>query len=171
MPSALPVQCADWPRARATCPLPRQRPSISIRCHGPTWVATTNYSRKEIPKMADAKNLLLRSNLKQLRLPVMGAEFEKLAREAAAANESYEQFLLRLTELEVAARSSNAVQARIRLAGFPVSKDFDTFDFAAVPSLSNPKVLELGRGEWIEHRTNTVLCRIARTCKTHPADA
>ncbi len=84
--------------------------------------------------MADAKNLLLRSNLKQLRLPVMGAEFEKLAREAAAANESYEQFLLRLTELEVAARSSNAVQARIRLAGFPVSKDFDTFDFSAVPA-------------------------------------
>src|SRR5258707_5858575 len=117
MPSALPVQCADWPRARATCPLPRQRPSISIRCRGPTWAATTSYSRKEIRKMADSKNLLLRSNLKQLRLPAMGAEFEKLAREAAAANEDYEQYLLRLTELEVAARGSNALQTRIRQAG------------------------------------------------------
>jgi hypothetical protein len=41
--------------------------------------------------MADTKNLLLRANLKQLKLPAMGAEFEKLAREAAAANEGYEQ--------------------------------------------------------------------------------
>ena len=56
--------------------------------------------------MSDNTNMLLRSNLKQLRLPTMLAEFEKLAREAAAANESYEQYLLRLTELEVAARAS-----------------------------------------------------------------
>ena len=47
--------------------------------------------------MADNSHMLLRSNLKQLRLPTMGAEFEKLAREAAAANEGYEQYLLRLT--------------------------------------------------------------------------
>ncbi len=43
------------------------------------------------------------ANLKQLKLPAMGAEFEKLAREAAAANEGYEQYLLRLTEVEVSA--------------------------------------------------------------------
>src|SRR4051794_12852500 len=104
--------------------------------------------------MADNTHMLLRSNLKQLRLPTMGAEFEKLAREAAAAHEGYEQYLLRLTELEVAARAGNAVQARIRTAGFPVTKDFDTFDFSAVPSLSKPKILELARGEWLEQRSN-----------------
>ena len=65
-------------------------------------------------------HLLLKANLKQLRLPTMHAEFEKLAREAAQANEGYEQYLLRLTELEVAARAANAVQTRIRQAGFPV---------------------------------------------------
>ena len=83
-------------------------------------------------------HLLLRNNLKQLRLPRMHAEFEKLAREAASANEGYEQYLLRLTELEVAARSANAVQARIRAAGFPMHKDFDTFDFTALPNLNKP---------------------------------
>jgi DNA replication protein DnaC len=121
--------------------------------------------------MADSKNLLLRSNLKQLRLPAMGAEFEKLAREAAAANEGYEQYLLRLTELEVAARSSNAVQARIRQAGFPVSKDFDTFDFSSVPAVNKPKVLELARGEWIEQRSNVCLIGSPGTGKTHLATA
>src|ERR1700741_4462989 len=121
--------------------------------------------------MADNKHMLLRSNLKQLRLPTIGAEFEKLAREAAAADEGYEQYLLRLTELEVATRSADAVRARIRAAGFPVPKDFDTFDFTAVPSLSKPKVLELARGEWIEQRTNTCLIGSPGTGKTHLAIA
>jgi DNA replication protein DnaC len=121
--------------------------------------------------MADNTHMLLRSNLKQLRLPTIGAEFEKLAREAAAADEGYEQYLLRLTELEVAARASNAVQARIRAAGFPVAKDFDTFDFAAVPHLSKPKVLELARGEWIEQRSNVCLLGSPGTGKTHVATA
>jgi DNA replication protein DnaC len=121
--------------------------------------------------MADNTHLLLRSNLKQLRLPTMGAEFEKLAREAGAAGEGYEQYLLRLTELEVAARSANAVQARIRAAGFPVAKDFDTFDFTAVPSLSKPKVLELARGDWLDQRTNACLLGSPGTGKTHLAIA
>jgi DNA replication protein DnaC len=120
---------------------------------------------------ADNTHLLLRSNLKQLRLPTMGAEFGKLAREAAAANEGYEQYLLRLTELEVAARASNAVQARIRAAGFPVAKDLDTFDFTALPQLSKPKVLELARGEWIEQRANVCLIGSPGTGKTHLATA
>src|SRR5256714_9264341 len=121
--------------------------------------------------MSDNRNLLLRANLKHLRLPAIGAEFEKLAREAADANEDYEQYLLRLTELEVAARASNAVQARIRAAGFPVTKDFDTFDFTAVPSLSKPKVLELARGEWLEQRSNTCFIGSPGTGKTHLAIA
>src|SRR5208283_3207684 len=121
--------------------------------------------------MFDSKNMLLRANLKQLRLPAMGAEFEKLAREASEANEGYEQYLLRLTELEVAARAANAVQTRIRAAGFPVAKDFDTFDFTAVPSLSKPKVLELARGEWLEQRANVCLIGSPGTGKTHLATA
>jgi DNA replication protein DnaC len=115
--------------------------------------------------------LLLRSNLKQLRLPAMHAEFDKLAREAASANEGYEQYLLRLTELEVAARASNAVQARIRQADFPVPKDFDTFDFTAVPALNKPKMLELARGEWIQQRFNVCLVGSPGTGKTHIATA
>jgi len=121
--------------------------------------------------MADNHYLLLRANLKQLKLPAMAAEFEKLAREAAAANEGYEQYLLRLTEVEVSARASNAVQTRIRAADFPVVKDFDTFDFTAVPALSKPKVLELARGEWIEQRANVCLIGSPGTGKTHLATA
>ncbi len=102
--------------------------------------------------MADAVIDLLKAHFRQLRLPTMSQEFEKLARDAAATNQNYFQFLLRLTELELGNRAANAIATRIKTAGFPVLKDFDTFDFSALPQLSKPKVLELARGEWIEHK-------------------
>jgi DNA replication protein DnaC len=80
-----------------------------------------------------------------------------VTRAAATADETFEQYLLRLTDLEVGARASNAVQACVCQAGFPVPKDFESFDLAAAPSLSKRKVLELVRGEWIEQRSNVCL--------------
>ncbi len=91
--------------------------------------------------MSEANDVrLIKANLKQLRLPTMSAECEKLAREAATHQQGYDQYLLRLTELEVATRASNALAARIKQAAFGVFKDFDTFDFSALPSL-NKQVL------------------------------
>src|SRR4051794_20540717 len=110
-----------------------------------------------MPMGVEATPLLLKANLKQLRLPTMLAEWEKLSREAAARNEPYEGYLLRLTEAEVSTRSANALAARIRAAGFPVVKDFDTFDFTATPSLSKQRVLELSRGEWVGQHSNCCL--------------
>jgi DNA replication protein DnaC len=124
-----------------------------------------------MPMGVETTPLLLKANLKQLKLPTMLAEWEKLGREAAAKNEPYEGYLLRLTEAEVTTRSANALAARIRNAGFPVLKDFDTFDFAAIPSLSKQKVLELSRGEWVEQHSNCCLIGNAGTGKTHIATA
>lgn len=121
--------------------------------------------------MPNHTSLLLKTNLKQLRLPTMGAEFEKLAREAAGANEGYEQYLLRLTELEVAARQANALKARIKQAAFPVEKDLESFDFSAVPALSKQQILELARGAWIDERANCCFIGQPGTGKTHLAIA
>jgi len=117
------------------------------------------------------QHLLLKTNLKQLRLPTMLAEHEKLAREAASSNQDFQEYLLRLTELELAARASNALQARIRQAGFPVQKDLDTFDFAAAPGISKQKILELSRCGWIDEKSNCVLVGSSGTGKTHLAIA
>jgi DNA replication protein DnaC len=121
--------------------------------------------------MTQATALLLKANLKQLRLPTMLAEHDKLAREAAANNETFDSYLLRLTELEVAARSANALAARIRAAAFPVAKDFDSYDFSALPSLPKQKVLDLARGDWIAQHFNCCLIGNAGTGKTHLAIA
>jgi len=101
----------------------------------------------------------------------MLSEWEKLAREAAAKNEGYESYLLRLTEAEVTTRSANALAARIRAAGFPVVKDFDTFDFTVIPSVPKQKVLEMSRGAWVEQHSNCCLIGNAGTGKTHVAVA
>lgn len=114
-------------------------------------------------------HLLLKANLKQLRLPTIGSEFQKLAREAAAANQDYEQYLLRLSELEVATRQGNALKMRIKQAGFPVLKDLDSFDFTALASLNKQKVLELTRSQWIDQHFNACLIGNAGTGKTHLA--
>ena len=71
----------------------------------------------------------------------------------------------------MASRGANALAARIRAAAFPVLKDFDTYDFSALPALPKQKVLELARGEWIEQRYNCCLIGNAGTGKTHLATA
>jgi DNA replication protein DnaC len=119
--------------------------------------------------MSEATPLLLKANLKQLKLPTVLAEYEKLAREAADRDEPYDGYLLRLTEAEVAARAANALAARIRTAGFPVLKEFDTFDFTACPALPKQKVLELARGEWVDQHMNCCLIGGSGTGKTHVA--
>lgn len=101
----------------------------------------------------------------------MGAEFAKLAKEAASSSQSYEDYLLRLTELEVTARHANTLAQRIKLAGFPTGKDLDSFDFTATPSVNKQQILELARGEWIEQHFNCCLIGNSGTGKTHLAEA
>jgi DNA replication protein DnaC len=73
--------------------------------------------------------------------------------------------------LEVAARTANAIAARIRTAGFPVAKEFDTFDFTAVPALPKQRVIELTRREWVGQHFNACLIGGSGTGKTHVATA
>jgi DNA replication protein DnaC len=122
-------------------------------------------------KPREEPHLLLKANLKQLRLPTMLAEFSKLAREAAESDQDYLHYLLRLTELELATRMSNALQSRIKQAGFPVFKDLDAFDFSAAPGVSKQKVLELVRCGWIAQKSNCCLLGASGTGKTHLAIA
>ena len=97
----------------------------------------------------------------------MLAEHTRLSREAADGNQSYDDYLLKLTELEVVQRGANALATRIKSAGFPALKDLETFDFTLTPNLNKQKVLELSRCEWISQRFNLALIGNSGTGKTH----
>lgn len=111
--------------------------------------------------------LLLTHHLKQLRLPTILREYDKVAREAAREGIDHTAYLLRLVELELIDRERRVVERRIRQVRFPAVKSLDTFDFVAIPSLNKMLVLELSRCEYIPRRDNIIALDNSGTGKTH----
>ena len=66
--------------------------------------------------------VLLAHHLKQLKLPTVLREYDKVAREAARDGVDHPRYLLRLVELELIDRERRLVERRIRQARFPISK-------------------------------------------------
>ena len=118
--------------------------------------------------MVDTKStVLLRHHLKQLKLPTMLAECEKVAARAGKENLDHLAFLLQLSELELIERERRAADRRLKAARFPAHKTLDTFDFTARPSVNKPLVLQLARGEYLDRRENLLFVGPSGTGKTH----
>ena len=113
--------------------------------------------------------VLLAHHLKQLRLPTMLREYDKLARACASEGVDHPRYLLRLVELELLDRERRVVERRIREARFPAVKSFDTLDFTAIPSLNKMLTLELARCEYVLRRDNIIAIGNSGTGKTHTA--
>jgi len=113
--------------------------------------------------------ILLAHHLKQLKLPTVLREYEKVARECAESGVDHPRYLLRLIELELIDRERRTVERRIRAARFPAVKSFDTFDFKAIPGLNKMLVLELARCEYILRHDNIIALGNSGTGKTHVA--
>src|SRR5271168_2585357 len=113
--------------------------------------------------------VLLAHHLKQLKLPTVLREYDKVARECARDGVDHPRYLLRLIELELIDRERRTVERRIRAARFPAVKSFDTFDFAAIPGLNKMLVLELARCEYVLRRENVIAVGNSGTGKTHIA--
>ena len=118
---------------------------------------------------ADTPQLLLEHHLKELRLPTILREYDRVARQCAVEQADYQRYLLRMTELELLDRERRAIERRIRQAKFPVVKTMDSFDFLAMPSLNKTLVLELARSEFIARRENVLLLGNSGTGKSHIA--
>lgn len=113
--------------------------------------------------------VLLTHHLKQLKLPTVLREYDKMARECARDGVDHPRYLLRLIELELIDRERRVVERRIRQARFPAPKSLDTFDFTTIPSLNKMLVLELARCEYILRRENIIALGNSGTGKTHVA--
>ena len=113
--------------------------------------------------------VLLAHHLKQLKLPTVLREYDKVARECARDGVDHPRYPLRLIELELLDRERRTVERRIRAARFPAAKSFDTFEFTAIPGLNKMLVMELARCEYIQRRENIIALGNSGTGKTHVA--
>jgi DNA replication protein DnaC len=97
-------------------------------------------------KTLEAKSLvLLRHHIKALRLPTIGVECEKVAKQAAADNVDHLSYLLQLFELELLDREKRSAERRLKAARFPTIKTLESFDFSARPSVNKVLIAELAR--------------------------
>ena len=117
----------------------------------------------------DTPQVLLDHHLKELRLPTILREYDRVARQCAVEQVNYPRYLLRITELELLDRERRATDRRIRQAKFPVVKSLDSFDFLAIPTLNKNMVLDLARSEFLSRRENLLVLGNSGTGKTHIA--
>jgi len=107
--------------------------------------------------------------LRQLKMPTVLANYQKLAAEASSSGQGYAEYLLALLDMEYNRREVNGRKRKISEAHFPVKHTLDEFDFSAVPSLNQTKVLQLAGGEYIKGHENIALIGSIGTGKTHIA--
>ncbi|WP_237722965.1 ATP-binding protein, partial [Singulisphaera acidiphila] len=107
--------------------------------------------------------------LRSLKLPTIGAECEKVARQCASERVDHLGYLLRVCELELIERERKAATRRLKAARFPALKTLGEFAFAAQPAIPEHLLRELSRCEYIDKRENILLVGASGTGKTHLA--
>lgn len=121
--------------------------------------------------MNAAASMLLAGNLAALNLSHMRKGLDKALRQAREEGLDYADFLLRLTETELAVRTENRLQRRLRQARFPLLKTLEGFDAGAAPDLDLRQLRELAEGGYIAAKRNVILLGRSGTGKTHLATA
>ncbi|MDD3581117.1 MAG: ATP-binding protein, partial [Desulfobacca sp.] len=73
-------------------------------------------------------------------------------RQAREQSLDYGDFLLSLTEIELADRAANRLKRRLREAKFPLLKTLESFDYQAALGLDRRLRHELASGEYISRQ-------------------
>jgi len=115
--------------------------------------------------------MVLKENLKELRLPTILREYNASSRAATENGSSYIDFLSGLTTLEVEERAIKRIRRRISEAQFPLIKTLDSFDMNRAPSLSSHLVRDLAECKFIADVENVIILGKSGTGKTHFASA
>lgn len=116
-----------------------------------------------------ALEMVLKTDLKSLRLPTMLREYPSCNREALEKNNSYIEFLATLTALEVKERGIKRINRRISEAHFPVLKTVDTFDMEKAPGLNRHLLMDLTDVHYVANCENIIFVGKSGTGKTHLA--
>lgn len=108
---------------------------------------------------------------KALSLPAMRDSYKAEAENATKAKLSYQDFLIRLLELEIGQQHDRSVNRRIQMAGFPAIKRIEEFDFSYQPQLDEKLIYELASLAFLDDAKNIILLGAPGVGKTHLAIA
>ncbi len=108
---------------------------------------------------------------RELRLPTLRREFEPVAVDAAQDKLSYEEFLVRLLDLEYNYRIESRRKARLRQAGFVQYKYLHDINQEELPEDAASKLPQLERLDFIKSGQNIIFSGNPGTGKSHLATA
>lgn len=108
--------------------------------------------------------------LKQLRLPHMRHHAPDILATARAQRWDPTETLRALLTEELAGRQASSVRTRLKTAGFPTGKTFDTWN-QQVSSVPEPTQRSLATLEWIDRHENLVVAGPSGTGKSHLVEA
>ena len=111
----------------------------------------------------------IREYAKQLRLPTLGGQFERLAEEAIKDEQSHVSYLEALLHAELEERERHAIARRIQEARFPKVKTLEEFEFPSAPHIPVALLRKLAEGDYLARSEPVILLGEAGTGKTHLA--
>ncbi len=113
----------------------------------------------------------LHANLQTLNLSTVERSIDAALENGAKGPRPLTEVFDDLIDREVKARQALSTETRVRLAGFPVRKTLEEFDFEFQPSIDPALVHELATMRFVHNTENVILVGPAGVGKTHLAIA
>ena len=111
----------------------------------------------------------VRQYCKAVKVPVIAANFVRLAEQAVKENHSHIGYLEALLAMESEESDRHAIAHRLHDAKLPRMKTLEEFEFARAPQIPAAKIRELAEGGYITRAEPVVLIGECGTGKTHLA--
>jgi DNA replication protein DnaC len=113
----------------------------------------------------------LTDNLKELHLPAMRGCFQEQAHQAQQESQSYERYLLGLTERELEARRGRRIERLLRESRLPPGKDLQALDLKRLPTKAVQQIRALLDGTFADRCENVLAFGNPGSGKTHVLSA
>ena len=106
-----------------------------------------------------------------LKLYGIANQYQELAQEAVDKDMSFTHYLGQLLKAEQQSRLARSRHTMVKMAGFPIIKTLDEYDFKFATGAPKKTIMALADLAFIERRENVVLLGPSGTGKTHIATA
>jgi DNA replication protein DnaC len=119
----------------------------------------------------DLQHEWIQQSCQSLHIEAMGQSYFELAARASANDLSFAEYFVSLLKNELEAKQIRTRATLQRLAGFPVFKSLEEFDFSFAHGAPRKSIMDLSSMSFVERLENVVLLGASGLGKTHLAIA